>query len=231
MAVNNETLQSLRNAVRADTQESSVTGLISDASIDRWLNEAQLEAIKESGFIYKEQSITTIASQAAYDLPDDFQDLLSVQYQQSSRNEKLEPMTKDRYLYDSVINEVSIPSKFVIIGDSIYIYQTPATSGDNISHWYTAYPDKLSDDTDVPFNNIKKYYPYHLGLINFANAKVFQKGGDTKASTTYMQNWLLFLAKMKADMATRNKGGHQMARWDRGRNEKIEHPYIPDWVT
>ena len=226
MAVNSETLQSLREAVRADTQESDVSGIISNSSVDRWLNEGMLGAIKEVGKLEKEQEITIISSQAEYALPDDFQDTLTVQYQQASRNELLLPMSKENYLEISVLNTVSIPTHFVLMGEEIFFFQTPSNSGDTVSHRYTAYPAKLSDAGDVPFDGIKRYYPYHLGLISYANYKAFLKMGDQGMANGHLQDWLLNLSTMKRDMSTRKNKGGQMRRYD-DRRTKLAYPYIP----
>lgn len=225
MAVNSKTLASLISSVRANASEPNEAGHATPAEIAEWLNIAQLEAIKVVGKMYKEQTITTVASQADYDLPDDFQDAINVQYQTSSQNRRLKPMTSIQYLSYSIINTTSIPTSYVIIGEKIYIYQTPSTGLQSVSHWYTAYPDELSADADVPFNDIKRYYPYHTLLLDYAIARLKQKEGAYGAEASYMAKWEKGLEIMKTDMARRSKG-FQFARWD-DQITRMQAPYIP----
>ena len=224
MAVRSETLLSLRDAVRSISSEPDITGHVDNTEIDRWLNMGLLEAIKVVGKLYVEQTITTVASQADYALPDNFQNVINVQ-QQGSINRFLDPMPSNQYLTYSIIPTNSLPTHYVIIGEKIYIYQTPSTAGISISHWYEAYTDELSDDTDIPYNGIKRYYPYHANLIDYAVARLKQKENAQQEYLSYMTSWQQSLAIMKRDMARRNKG-IRFRRYD-DQTTRIQQPYIP----
>ena len=233
MAVNSETLSSLITAVR-DAINEAQAGHVSDSEIKRTLNEGLLLACSEIGRLEKEQTITLVASQAEYDLPDDHKDTIDdLQYQSSAINRKIKFIPPSKYRSDITTRTNDIPSHYCLINRQIVFYPTPSTSGETVSHRYVAYPQALVDPTDVPYNGIKRYYPYHLGLVNASISDMFLKQGDIDRASIYFEKFKRSVAVMAKDTASDVAGGAgQMARVVSkiGTAFRLMPPYIPERV-
>lgn len=205
MALNCETLASLRSAVR-ETINEPTPSFITDLEIARWLNQGMLTAITRLEGLEAEQTITTVNETASYALPDDHQSTIDVQYVASQRR-LLHWISPSIYRGLSEISTASIPTHFTIIGTKLYIYPTPLSDTDTFSHRYTASPSKLLNDSDIPYNDIKRFYPYHLDLVDFAAAKGLLKKSDLTKADYYNGIFEKNVSAMIRELSNRRKGG------------------------
>ena len=224
MAVNSETLTSLRSAVR-DTINEPTESFITDVEINRWLNQGILKVICRLEGLEFEQVITMVSGTASYALPNDHQNTIDVQYV-GSEYRLLAWMSPGVYRSLSSLGTAGIPSHYTIINNDLYVYPTPSSDTDTVSHRYTASPNKLTNDTDIPYNDITRFYPYHLDLVDFASAKGLAKKSDLTKADYHEALFETNVINMIAELSSRRKGGlGQIARSDKNSYQgKVQLP-------
>lgn len=226
MAVKSETLESLIKAVRDEVKEAS-QAFYPDAQIKLWLNDALLKACGFLSRLEAEQIITMINGTANYALPDDFQDTINLRYYDGDQYRFLEFLSPRVYRSQTTLTTTTFPYHYTIIGEEIFIFPTPASDTDTISHLYTANPNELISNNDIPFNGIKRFYPYHTILVNHAVARAMAKKRDFQSAAYYDDMFNRDIVRMVSDLSSKRKGGMRQMRRRDSMNWVSRGPVLP----
>ncbi len=224
MAVNSETLGSIVAASRDLLNEPGNT-FISDTEIKRWVNQGMLYAVNSLENLEKEETISVVSGTASYALPEDHQNTIDVQYQSNGHNRYLVYIEPREYRAVTKVQTTSMPTSYTVYGNKLYVYKTPSGTSGTLSHRYTAVPQELVDDIDVPYNGVSMLYPYHLDLVSYVAYHGEAKKGNLDTSLYYKKIFEENVRIMIKSLSARRKGGGQFQRqYTRG---KRAYPVLP----
>jgi len=187
--------------------ENSTT--FSDDELMRLLDEAQEDVWSKSKDLWwwdADVNITTVASQVSYDLPSDFQAVLSVRGNDgTNETDALREVSYQEYveLVENNSAESDDFEAFALWGGRIYLYPTPDTAVANgVKILYRMKPlslDSGGDISRIPESRVLKLY---------AMAKVMEIKDEPRRATNLMNQYIVARDRM-VGMEIRNHGRTQ----------------------
>ncbi len=164
---------------------------ITNSYINSLLNRAQKHIAVSTELLKATATVSTVASQGEYSLPDQWLKTVSVQYIPSSGTNKrlLWPERFEEYLSYSQDNTTDRPTHFFvdISNRNLILWRKPSNSSDTFRHIYTKIPDVLSDDSDVLIDSDKRLYIYHDDVVDIAVALANAKRNKTNPMAVFAQ--------------------------------------------
>jgi len=193
------TLSEIRSQIRRylnDVSTDTSKQRWSDTELNFLINQAQKEICDTVWCLYKSSTIYTVANSTYYALPND----LYVIYRVTIDNEVLPEKTikaldaEDAYWMKASAGK---PEYYYITLDKarIGLYPTPDKQY-KLKIDYVRIPSDLTNDSDVPFDNVKKYYPYHYLLIYYVVGHCWLEEGKTAQARDMFQLYAIGLQKM-----------------------------------
>ena len=131
----------------ADSKDRIAEGssnFFTDATIKRWLNEAQRYVVRRTKVLERTTTITSVPNQAIYELDKHVWSLHFVRF----NDDTLRPTTINdiqRRLPDTG----GTPSHYALWGGHLYLYPAPKEAG-TLTVLYYAWPVEMKDDEDEP---------------------------------------------------------------------------------
>lgn len=192
------TLDNLQNRIRFEAGDpvSSIGQWFSTATINFYINDAQLDIVSKTHCLQKIAYKNVSAGTATYILPNDYLKVKRVSFATTTSTDN----TKLLYYYDiyglDSLSEIwestttAIPDKYYILGSSICLIPTPNVNGILLKINYVAQPTTLSTGTDYPFNNEFELYPYHRLIISYAVAKLKANRGLYNDAVYYENRYI-----------------------------------------
>jgi hypothetical protein len=165
-------------------------------SIKRWLNEAQARIARQASVraLYASTNLSYAAGTPDGGLPADYARKVELADSTDPDNWRvLFPM--ELADFDALPESAGAPTNYVIIGDILYLYPTPDVAT-TIALSYFRLPAEMSADSDTP----EIPSDYHYLLPYWALYRAFMRENDIEQSTTWKNEWLTELEKMKGEM-------------------------------
>jgi hypothetical protein len=163
-----------------------------DVQVKEFINEGQRDAISDTLCIIKATSIALVADTRTYDLPTDYITAHRVTFDFRVIDE-VTTVGKDKKMTEW--EEVQgIPLEYYIDftdRTKIAVYPFPDTDADTgtLRVDYYAQATDLSADSDVPFNSISEFAPFHKMLSYYAAARMLQVDKLHQLANQYMQQY------------------------------------------
>lgn len=200
------TLSQLRTEVRRNLRDTSATPSdqrYSDPTLLDYINEAQREITNITWLTEKTTEYILSPRTTYYNLPYDCINVEQVKFQKQNGSQwivldetslgslkRLNPTwetisgTPIQYFIDQTTYSTPSSSSTLIIS---YIPIPTNTSTGTVSVVYYNQPDDLSSDTDVPFNNKRHLYSYHMALVYHATMRLKAIEGRPDEAAFYNQ--------------------------------------------
>lgn len=172
------TLGEIETEVRRNVRDTQATvGLerYPDTILDVWINETQKDVNNKTWAVDNSTTVALLANTTYYVLPDNFLAATQVLYTNSAGLTVDMPELSARNVYqaqpDYERSSKGTPGTYFIRGQLSGAYQEiaflpiPTTSGGTVQIQYQSQPADLAVDADVPFDGIKRLYPYHYTLV------------------------------------------------------------------
>lgn len=172
------TLGDIETEVRRNVRDTQATvGLerYSDTILDVWINETQKDVNNKTWAVDSSTTVSLLANTTYYVLPDNFLAGTQVLYTNAAGSTVDMPELSARNVYqaqpDYERSSKGTPSSYFIRGQmtgsnqEIAFLPIPTTTGGTVAIHYVSTPADLAADADVPFDGIKRLYPYHYTLV------------------------------------------------------------------
>ena len=162
----------------------------SDAEINTIINQGHIDACQQTWCLYASTHIALTKDTTYYSLPDDMFLSARVVYGGTTILEETTINTLDRDDENWLSTSTGVPTNYYINMEKtkIGLYPVPSSAyASSIDIFYVKVPepDALSSDTDVPFDNVKKFYPYHYLLVYFSVSHLLAAEGKPNANFWY----------------------------------------------
>ena len=165
--------------------------------IEAWLEEGQEQFADDTHCIQRTATITTVASQREYELPDDFLQSKSA-WRGSSSPVQLDPLQGEEDVV-GYLDQSGTPVHYYVRGDYLGLHPEPSDGTTTIRIYYYAAPDAFVDDSSV--SEIPKRY--HRAVVSYACAIASQMDEEDQRYLIFSAEYNRFKAKCKARMANR----------------------------
>lgn len=187
------TLGEIATEVRRNVRDTQATvGLerYSDTILDVWINETQKDVNNKTWAVDNSTTVSLLANTTYYALPDNFLAANQVLYTNASGITVDMPELSARNVYqaqpDYERSSKGTPGTYFIRGQltgssqEISFLPIPTTSGGTVQIQYQSQPADMTADADVPFDGIKRLYPYHYTLVwgTVMRIKLIEGRGD-----------------------------------------------------
>lgn len=197
------TLSELRTNARVliqDTGTASARLRFSNSQIDEFLNECQREAVGTVYPIISSYQFELVSQTTYYSLPSNFLAVKRLTWKNRVLTEKsptnLDQTKEWETVSGSPLNYfVSFASRTKV---GIYPYPADSTSTGTIKIDYYAQADDLSDTSDVPFNGIREFYPFHHILTYCAASRMAAIDGQGTVAGLFLQIYSQSLARLSS---------------------------------
>lgn len=195
------TLSELRTNARVLVQDNGTATSrlrFSDSQIETLLNECQREAVGTVYPMMASYQFELVAQTTYYSLPDNFLAVRRLTWKGRVLQEK-SPVNLDQTkewesISGSPLNYfVSFASRTKV---GIYPFPADSTSTGTIKVEYYSQADDLDDDTDVPFNGIKEFYPFHHMLAYCAASRMAAIDGQGQVAGLFLQIYSQSLSRL-----------------------------------
>lgn len=167
-----------------------------EASIKRWLNDAQNRVARQASIraLYASTNLPYAAGASSGGLPADY--ARKVELADSTNPDSwrvLFPM--ELADFDALPESSGAPTDYVIIGETLYLFPTPDVAT-TIALSYYRLPTAMSIDTDEP----EIPDDYHFLLPYWALYRAFMRENDIEQANAWKNEWLTELEKLKGEM-------------------------------
>lgn len=186
-----------------------VGGYYNISSRLRQLNQAQREMVQDTRALTETVSLTVVAQQSTYYLPDDFLTYGKEQpyFTEGTNTHKLQVVDVDwmdqldRGWRDTTVSTSSTPQYMIMTGPQRFqLYPIPSTAG-TLHIPYVVDPDELGDFSDEVFNGVTNMNRYSLGLA-YKVAAMFMMPRAPQLGQQYLSMYNVELRKMRHDVRT-----------------------------
>ena len=172
---------------RETMQEQDETNShFSDKEIMHWMDFAQNYICTKIDFIVERTTLTSVADQRQYALPDNFKKVLRVRY----NGQKLIPTTRRYEDLSSALWEkednIATPYKYHIEGSNLHLIPIPGTNGDDIELVHISMPTELTTFEQEP--DIKETIILN-GLVSYALFRGYRKMKQAKVAGDYYREF------------------------------------------
>lgn len=178
------------------------------ATIDRWLNDAQVDVVRRTEVLQGSTVLTSTANTKDYALPTDLLSIRRVEY----GGAKLQGTTLDELDKSAPNRAVSYPSdtpsSFYFWNRRLYLYPAPSTGGSNIEVFYIRLPLLLAIGTDIPEVPVS----FHEDLVRYAVARGKELDEETEDATRIYQDYENRLAVSQAESTSPHSDSYSAVR-------------------
>lgn len=206
-------LADIRTEVRRQMRDTDATRRrYSDALLLDYINEAQRVVVNATWLSERTTEYTLVANVTYYNLPVDLLAITNVYFKNKQNNKiKLEANSQkalygknpdwerqkatpfEYWLSNATSPVVSATSTLKISYIPIPDWQSTGT----VTVWYINHVQDLALDTDVPFENRRYLYPYHVLLSYHVTARLKLIERKIDESTVYFNMFNAYLEQMK----------------------------------
>lgn len=175
---------------------------ITPVLLAHWINAGYHELDRKLRWTRGDDSITTAATVAAYDLDETVCEILAVQYTDTGGVlSKLEDLSVEEYVEKRVASDNdATPTHYVHHGAQLLLYPTPAITNETVKVWAVIQADDMDEAADYPT------FPAHLHefILDLALAYAARHLGDTRMAMATRQNvWFALEYEKKQPAADR----------------------------
>ncbi len=175
---------------------------ITPVLIAHWVNAGYHELDRKLRWTRGNDSITTTAEEAAYDLDETVCEILAVEYLDDGGTlSKLDDLGVEEYVEKRVdSDDYATPTHYVHHGAQILLYPAPDTSSETVKVWAVVQADDMDEAADYPT------FPAHLHefILDLALAYAARHLGDTRMAMATRQNvWAALEYEKKQPAADR----------------------------
>lgn len=165
--------------------------------IKAWLNEAQFQIAREveAPEFQSTATITTVAGQFKYPLPENFLRTQDIYYPELRTRLRM----TDLQQFDNLGSFESTAAAYTLYGEELWLFPTPNESGQELEHRYIHNPPWMVAEEDVPQLN-SNYW--HL-LVRYAAAEAFLAEDDFEAAAQHRQVFERKLDAFASDVQSR----------------------------
>lgn len=227
MAVDYLTLSGARDAVLEQINDVSGSRQVSNAYLNRIINQAQRIIARRSESLLKTATQALTASIAGYTLPAEWLKTRTVQFISSGgERRELKFMQFGDYAAIRVVTTTSWPTHYTIdeTAGELVVIMTPSGTGDSVRHVYIKQPQALVLDSDVLFDNDIRLYAWHdlviLVSVNLVLAKERKLTPHVAVQELYQE-----IEEMKRSLGATKSGGFvEAGSFSGGRSRFLAFP-------
>lgn len=202
------TLTQLRSDVRvliSDSGTQSARYRFTDTQVDDFINECQREAVGQAWPLMLATSFELVADDQYYSLPDTFLAVRRVTWENRVLEERSPTILDKTKEWEET--EGTPLYYFVTFASrtTLGIYPIPADSSSTgtVKVEYYAQANDLASSSDVPFNGVREFYPFHHVLAYCAAGRLSAIMGRTELTPLYLQTYTQGLARLASTAVAR----------------------------